>query len=157
VVVRPAEREDRPQLVELIKGYFAFYRTVFPPDPKMEGFLDLLEQDRGRGVQLVADEGGRLQGFASLYACLDTLLADRILVMNDLFVDPSVRSHGIGAALFNASLAYATEHGYARLDWVTAADNHDAQRFYDRHGGRRGHWISYSATSAIALTAKRET
>jgi len=35
---------------------------------------------------------------------------------------------------------------YARLDWVTADDNHDAQRFYDRHGGRRGPWVSYSAT-----------
>jgi GNAT superfamily N-acetyltransferase len=146
MVVRPAEPEDRPQLLELIKGYFAFYRTPFPADSKMEGLLDLLEQDPSLGVQLVADEGGRLQGFASLYACLDTLIADRILVMNDLFVDPSLRNGGIGTALFDASLAYATAHGYARLDWVTASDNHDAQRFYDRHGGRRGPWLSYSAT-----------
>jgi GNAT superfamily N-acetyltransferase len=146
VVVRPAEPEDRPQLLELIKGYFAFYRTPFPADSKMETLLDLLEQNPERGVQLVADAGGRLQGFASLYACLDTLVADRILVMNDLFVDPSSRNRGIGAALFNASLAYATTHGYARLDWVTAADNQDAQRFYDRHDGRRGPWVSYSAT-----------
>jgi len=146
VVVRPAEREDRPQVLELIKGYFAFYRVPFPTGSKVERLLDLLEGDPGLGVQLVADEGGRLQGFASLYACLDTLVADRILIMNDLFVDPSLRSRGIGAALFDASLAYATEHGYARLDWVTAADNEDAQRFYDRHGGRRGPWVSYSAT-----------
>ncbi len=146
MVVRQAEREDRPQLLELIKGYFAFYRVPFPTDSKVERLLDLLEGDPGLGVQLVADEGGRLQGFASLYACLDTLIADRILVMNDLFVDPSSRNGGIGAALFDASLAYVTAHGYARLDWVTAADNKDAQRFYDRHGGRRGPWISYSAT-----------
>jgi ribosomal protein S18 acetylase RimI-like enzyme len=52
----------------------------------------------------------------------------------------------VGAALFDASLAYATAHGYARIDWVTAQDNRDAQRFYDRHGGRRGPWVSYSAT-----------
>ena len=145
MVVRPAEREDRPQLLELIKGYFAFYRVPFPTASKMVGLLDLLAQDPALGVQFVADEGGRLHGFASLYACLDTLVADRILVMNDLFVDPSLRNRGIGAALFDASLAYATAHGYARLDWVTAADNDDAKRFYDRHGGRRGPWISYSA------------
>ncbi len=118
MVVRPAEAKDRPQLFELMKGYFN---------------------------QLVAEEDGRLHGFASLYACLDTMLADRILVMNDLFVDPSSRNRGTGAALFDASLAYATAQGYARLDWVTAADNHDAQRFYERHGGRRGPWISFSA------------
>jgi GNAT superfamily N-acetyltransferase len=145
VVVRPAESKDRPRLIELIKGYFAFYRTPFPAGSTFEAFLDRLERDPKLGVQLVAEEEGHLHGFASLYACLDTLIADRILVMNDLFVDPSLRDRGVGAALFDASLAYATAHGYARLDWVTAADNHDAQRFYDRHGGRRGPWVSYSA------------
>ncbi len=145
MVVRPAEAEDRPQLLELIRGYFAFYRVPFPAGSKVDRLLDLLERDSTLGVQLVATEGGRLHGFASLYACLDTLIADRILVMNDLFVDPSSRNRGTGAALFDASLAYVSAHGYARLDWVTAADNHDAQRFYDRHGGRRGPWISYSA------------
>ena len=144
MLVRPAERNDRPQLLDLIEGYFAFYRTPFVR-PKVEALLDLLEQDSRLGVQLVAEADGRLQGFASLYACVDTLVADRILVMNDLFVDPSLRSRGIGAALFDASLAYATAHRYARLDWVTAQDNRDAQRFYDRHGGRRGPWVSYSA------------
>jgi len=144
MVVRPAQHEDRPQLIELMKGYFAFYRTPFPPQKKIDSLLDTLERDADRGVQLVAEADGRLQGFATLYACLDTLIADRILVMNDLFVDPGVRSHGVGAALFNASLAYATTHGYARLDWVTAADNLEAQRFYDRQGGRRGPWVSYS-------------
>ena len=41
MVVRPAEREDRPQLLELIKGYFAFYRTPFPAESKIETMLDL--------------------------------------------------------------------------------------------------------------------
>ena len=151
MLVRPAERKDRPQLLDLIGGYFAFYRTPYAR-PKVEALLDLLEQDPDLGVQLVADAEGRLQGFASLYTCIDTLVADRILVMNDLFVDPSLRNRGIGAALFDASLAYATAHGYARLDWVTAEDNHDAQRFYDRHGGRRGPWISYSAVTTARRT-----
>ena len=144
MLVRPAERRDRPRLVALIEGYFAFYRTPFPRE-KVDALLDRLEQDPDLGVQLVADVDGQLQGFASLYACLDTLVADRILVMNDLFVDPSLRNQGVGAALFDASLAYATARGYVRLDWVTAEDNRDAQRFYDRHGGKRGPWISYSA------------
>ena len=147
MVVRPAEPKDRPQLLDLIAGYFAFYHTPYPR-PKVEALLDLLDHDPDLGVQLVADADGRLQGFASLYACIDTLVADRILVMNDLFVDPSLRNQGVGAALFDASLAYATAHGYARLDWVTAEDNRDAQRFYDRHGGRRGPWISYSTVTS---------
>ena len=148
MVVRPAKHEDRAQLIELMKGYFAFYQTPFPTRKQVEALLDALERDPDRGVQLVADADGPLQGFATLYSCFDTLVADRILVMNDLFVSPAIRNRGVGAALFDASMAYATEHGYARLDWVTAADNHDAQRFYQRHGGRRGSWISYSLAPA---------
>jgi GNAT superfamily N-acetyltransferase len=128
-----------------MEGYFAFYQEPLPQAGKLEALLDTLERQPDRGVQLVAEVDGRLRGFATLYACLDTFLADRILVMNDLFVDPEFRNGGVGAALFEASLAYARQHDYARLDWVTAQDNRDAQRFYERHGGRRGPWVSYSA------------
>jgi ribosomal protein S18 acetylase RimI-like enzyme len=146
VLVRPARLEDRGPLIELIKGYFGFYHAPFPGESKLRALLDALEADPDRGAQLVAEADGHLLGFATLYSCYDTLLADRILVMNDLFVDPAARDRGVGAALFDASLAYASAKGYARLDWVTAQDNHDAQRFYERHGGRRGRWVSYSAT-----------
>jgi len=145
VLVRPARLEDRGPLIELIKGYFAFYRAAFPGLTKLGALLDALGADPDRGTQLVAEADGHLLGFATLYSCYDTLLADRILVMNDLFVDPASRNGGVGAALFDASLAYAAAHSYARLDWVTAQDNRAAQRFYDRHGGRRGPWVSYSA------------
>ena len=51
---------------------------------------------------------------------------------------------GSGAALLRAATEYAAKAGYLRLDWVTASDNLDAQRFYDREGASRGPWISYS-------------
>ncbi|TMD18878.1 MAG: GNAT family N-acetyltransferase [Chloroflexi bacterium] len=146
MVVRQARFEDRAPLIELIKGYFAFYHVPFVGETKLGALLDALDQHPDRGAQLVAEADGRLQGFATLYSCYDTLLADRILVMNDLFVDPAARDRGVGAALYDASLAYAAGHGYLRLDWVTAEDNHGARRFYERHGGRRGPWVSYSAT-----------
>ena len=146
MLVRPARLEDRGPLIELIKGYFAFYHAPFPGETKLRALLDALEANPDRGTQLVAQVDDRLLGFATLYSCYDTLLADRILVMNDLFVDPASRNEGVGTALFDASLAYASARGYARLDWVTAQDNRAAQRFYDRHGGRRGPWVSYSAT-----------
>jgi len=146
VVVRPARLEDRLPLIELIKGYFAFYHRPFPGEAKVHALLDALDRDPDRGTQLVAEAEGGLLGFATLYSCYDTLLADRILVMNDLFVDPAARNGGAGAALFDASLEYASARGYARLDWVTAQDNLGAQRFYERRGGRRGPWVSYSAT-----------
>lgn len=141
---RLATTDDRSQLIELIEGYFDFYRTPFPGAGPIGALLDTVLADRRLGVYFVADDATQLVGFASLYSCIDTLVASRILVMNDLFVEPGARGAGHGAALLAAARRYAAESGYARLDWVTGADNLAAQRFYDRHGGRRGPWISYS-------------
>src|SRR2546429_9779340 len=108
MVVRPAEAEDRPQLLELIRGYFAFYRVPFPAGSKVEAMVDLLQRDPTLGVQLVAEEAGRLHGFASLFVCLDTLIANRILVLNDLLVDPPSRNRGTGTRPRAASRADAS-------------------------------------------------
>ena len=143
VRVRPAIAADRLQLMRLIDAYFDFYRTPFPA-ARIEALLDTLQNDDRLGIQLVAADGDRLIGFASLYACIDTLVAGRILVMNDLFVSHEARRGGIGAALLAAARDYAQKAGYLRLDWVTAADNLDAQRFYERQGALRGDWVSYS-------------
>jgi GNAT superfamily N-acetyltransferase len=141
--VRRALDSDREQLIPLIRGYFDFYETPFPLS-RITALLHTLAADETLGVQLVAEEGERLLGFASLYACVDTLVAGRVLVMNDLFVSPAARRSGIGASLLRACREYADKAGYLRLDWVTANDNLDAQRFYEREGAIRGPWVSYS-------------
>ena len=142
--VRPATRADRPALVALIRAYLDFYKAPQPEDATLQAFLDRLGADPARAVQLVAEQDGRLVGFASLFASFDTLVAAEILVMNDLFVMEAQRRQGIGQALFEASRRYARDHGYVRLDWVTASDNQVARRFYDKHGGVAGPWIAYS-------------
>lgn len=146
VAVRRATPADRPALTALIRAYLEFYNAPQPDDPRLQAFLDQLEADSTRGVQLVAEQDGRLVGFASLYATLDTMVTGEILVMNDLFVEPASRRRGIGDALFEGCRRYAREHGYLRLDWVTAHDNHLARRFYDQHGGTAGPWVAYSIT-----------
>lgn len=141
--VRRARNQDRDRLLPLIQAYFDFYETPFPA-ARIVSLLDSLEADESLGIQLVAVEADQLLGFASLYACIDTLVAGRILVMNDLFVVPGARGTGIGASLMRASLEYGRQAGYLRLDWVTAKGNLDAQRFYERLGAIRGPWVSFS-------------
>ena len=143
MLVRPSKAADREQLLPLIKGYFDFYQTPFPA-AEITTLLDTLQADGSLGIQLVAEDDNELVGFASLYSCIDTLVAGRVLVMNDLFVSPQARGAGIGAALLRAAREYARKAGYLRLDWVTANDNLDAQRFYEREGAIRGPWVSYS-------------
>ncbi|MGZ6503364.1 MAG: N-acetyltransferase family protein, partial [Tumebacillaceae bacterium] len=130
VTVRQTTREDRDEVIRLMKGYLDFYKVDHPADSKLHDLLDTLEAAPERGLQFIAEVDGAAVGFATLYSTFSTLRAQKAMVMNDLFVDPSQRSTGVGHALFQACKAYVQENGYAFMSWETAHDNETAQRFY---------------------------
>jgi len=80
----------------------------------------------------------------ALLALSRALIADRIGVMNDLFVAPSARGTGAAEALIRACVDECRGHSAAELTWQTARDNLRAQRVYDRVGGERAEWVDYS-------------
>ncbi|MGH2662826.1 MAG: GNAT family N-acetyltransferase [Actinomycetota bacterium] len=144
IVVRRAERGDVEQLTRLMLLYIVdFYRHPEPPPERLRTLIDVLFEGT-EGLQLVAEEDGNLVGFATLYFTWSTLNAARIAVMNDLYVMEAARGTGIARPLFEACRAEARDRGCAEMTWETAADNHRAQRFYEKMGGRRGSWVTYS-------------
>jgi ribosomal protein S18 acetylase RimI-like enzyme len=64
--------------------------------------------------------------------------------MNDLFVAPAARGTGTAEALVEACVQACRAHGARVLEWSTALDNARAQALYDRIGGQRSQWLSYS-------------
>jgi GNAT superfamily N-acetyltransferase len=144
-IVRPPRPQDRDALLALMDAYIVdFYRSPRPPRERLEALVDLLAAGE-EGTQLVAEGGGgELLGFATLYFTWSTLRADRIAILNDLFVAAQARGTGAATALFQAALAASRKRGCVEMEWQTAADNHRAQAFYAKMGGRRGDWVSYS-------------
>jgi len=55
-----------------------------------------------------------------------------VCYLQDLFVDPTARRHGIGAKLIEAVAAIARNRGCLRLYWTTKEDNAVARSLYDR-------------------------
>ena len=88
----------------------------------------------------VARGAGRIMGFACArimdnpgYAV--TPPAQRVLQIEELFVQPAVRRTGIGAALLHAVLQRARDRGVSAFHVFTATRNTDGiLRFYRRHG-----------------------
>lgn len=144
VRVRRVTRDDRSEIIRLMKGYLDFYERPYPEDSKLHALLDTLERQPERGLQFIAEVEGQAVGFATLYSTFSSLRAQEAMVMNDLFVDPQYRGTGAGHALFEACKQFVRENGYAFMEWVTAQDNHLAQRFYDRQGAQRSTWVTYS-------------
>jgi GNAT superfamily N-acetyltransferase len=143
-IVRPPTDADREALLRLVDAYIVdFYHWPRPPLDRLEALVDLLAEGRD-GAQLVAEVEGEIVGFATLFFTWSTLRAERISILNDLYVGEAARGTGAAAALFQGARSLSRERGCAEMEWQTAADNHRAQAFYAKMGGQRGDWVSYS-------------
>jgi len=82
-------------LLPLVRAYCDFY-AVSPSDEELLTLSRALIADPEReGVQLLArDAEGRAVGFATIFWSWATTSAERIGVMNDLFVTPEARGSG---------------------------------------------------------------
>lgn len=144
VVVRRAERRDFPRLAELMHEYVVdFYRQPEPDPEAMDRLREAMLEGES-GIQLVAESDGDLVGFATIYFSWTTFTGERIGIMNDLYVAGSHRGSGAAQALFEACRAECRTRGFDEMTWETAPDNHRAQRFYQKVGGRREDWLVYS-------------
>lgn len=144
VNVRPADQKDKQELTSLMYEYIVdFYQRPRPAVEKVHFLIDLL-LEKEEGIQFVAEKEGKLAGFATLYFTYSTTRADKITVMNDLYVVEEERGAGVAQKLFKACENYTKEHGYFHMSWVTAPDNYRAQRFYEKMGGKRADWLNYT-------------
>jgi GNAT superfamily N-acetyltransferase len=135
---------DLETLLPLARAYCDFYE-VAPSDTELLTVSRALIADPAReGVQLLArTDPGEAVGFATVYWSWDTLIADRIGIMHDLFVAGTARREGIGRALIEACRRECRLHGAAKLGWQTARDNRQARRVYEGIGANRDEWIDY--------------
>ncbi|MCZ8523919.1 MULTISPECIES: GNAT family N-acetyltransferase [Paenibacillus] len=144
VSIRRAAREDVSDITGLMYEYIVgFYQNPWPGQETIQALAERLLKEEA-GVQFVAEQEGRLIGFATLYFSMSTMKAKPITVMNDLFVREPYREAEAESLLFAACRDYTIEQGYASMTWITAPGNVRAQQRFDEWGGRRGNWVSYS-------------
>jgi ribosomal protein S18 acetylase RimI-like enzyme len=68
------------------------------------------------------------------------------LYLEDIVVTADQRNRGIGKALFDAVMAYATEKKYSQVNWQVLDWNTPAIRFYEKAGAAFDpHWINVSS------------
>jgi GNAT superfamily N-acetyltransferase len=136
--------QDLAGLLPLVRGYCDFYE-VTPSDADLMALSRALIADPEReGLQLIArNEDGNAVGFATIYWSWATTSAQRIGVMNDLFVTADARGSGAAEALIEGCREECRRRGAVRLTWQTAPDNDRAQRVYDRVGATKEQWLDY--------------
>jgi len=143
VTIDRVTEADLEALLPLMRAYCDFYE-VSPSDEALLSLSRALIADPGReGVQLLARADGRAVGFATIFWSWATTSAERIGVMNDLYVAPEGRGTGAAEALIEACRAECAARGAGKLTWQTAPDNERAIKVYDRVGATREQWLDY--------------
>jgi GNAT superfamily N-acetyltransferase len=143
VEIAPIAAEEFEELLPLIAAYQRFYEAEEIDEERNRTFFRRFLAPSEDGLLLGARSDGRLFGYACLYWHFSSLEACECVLMNDLYVDETVRSQGVGRALIEASAEVARERGVPFVEWSTAPDNHTAQRLYDSLRAERSEWISY--------------
>lgn len=141
--IAPVAAGELDELLPLIAAYQRFYEVGDVDPERNRTFFGRFIAPSEDGMLLGARVDGWLLGYACLYWHFTSLLAAETVLMNDLFVAPEARGHGIGRALIEASAGVARERDAAYLEWATAPDNHTAQRLYDSLPTERSEWIEY--------------
>ena len=142
--IRSGRPADVPLIAQLIRGLARFEKL----EDEVTMTEDLLAKglfgDRPYAETLLAEEGGTPVGFALFFHNFSTFLARPGLYLEDLFVMPEHRGHGVGRALLVALARLAVERGCGRLEWSVLDWNRDAIGFYERIGARpNSEWTVY--------------
>ncbi len=132
-----ADRNDISGLCALLDTLFS-QEAEFTPnrDSQIKGLSDIIENP-DIGSIVVAREGDQVIGMVNLLYTVSTALGGRVVLLEDMVVDPRSRDKGVGSALLEFGIEYARQKDCFRISLLTDADNDGAHRFYERHGFER--------------------
>jgi ribosomal protein S18 acetylase RimI-like enzyme len=123
---------DVAALTPLFDGYRQFYGKS-SDRARCEHFLRE-RLFRGESIIFLATHAGSAAGFTQLYPQFSSVNTGRVWHLNDLFVAPEFRRHGIGKALMLHAIGFAKQDGALRLTLETQATNVPARALYERLG-----------------------
>ena len=134
IIVRDAVRADAALILRFIKDLAVYehlehevvataadiQRELFGPTPRV--FCQIAEID------------GRPAGFALWYYTFSTFQGRHGIWLEDLFVEPQMRGHGIGKALLVELARRCVREGLGRFEWAVLDWNQPSIDFYVAQG-----------------------
>jgi GNAT superfamily N-acetyltransferase len=134
--IRPATPDDVPAILTFIRELAAFERE---PDAVLATEADLLRDGWGKPARftaIIADFDGVAAGFALYFTTYSTWRGHHGIRLEDLYVTPALRGHGIGKALLARLARIAVDQGCPRLEWDVLEWNESAIAVYHRIGAK---------------------
>ena len=147
--IRPATPADADTIAALVRELADYEKLLHEARATPEDFRRELTSDRPVIQVLIAEWDGTPAGFALYFFNFSTFVGRPGLYLEDLFVRPALRSHGIGRALLRALARIARDRDCGRMEWAVLDWNEPALRFYRSLGARpMNEWIVHRLSPA---------
>ena len=145
--IRPATSADAPVIASLVRELADYEKLLDEAKATAADFLREIESPNPVIHVLIAEWNGSPCGFALYFFNFSTFVGCPGLYLEDLFVRPAQRKHGIGRALLRALARIASQRGCGRMEWAVLDWNEPALRFYKSLDARQmNEWIIHRLT-----------
>jgi GNAT superfamily N-acetyltransferase len=132
IQVEPATPQDRAALLELFRAQYDEH-AIEISDARLASGVDGVLSDARRGFILVARDDAKVIGFAGVTHLWSFEHGGPAAWLEELFVLPERRAHGIGGALIEATIDLARSRGCLAVDLEVEASHARAETLYLRH------------------------
>lgn len=132
--IRPATQNDLPLVISFIRKLAEYEKLAHEVTATEEFLRENLFGSRKYAEAVIAYAGDAPAGFAVFFHNFSTYAGRPGIYLEDLFVDPEYRGHGLGKALLAYLENVARERGCASLQWAVLKWNQPAIDFYRRLG-----------------------
>lgn len=149
IQIRKATENDVPLILEFIQSLAEYERLRDSCVATEDGLRHTLFGNHPAAEVIIASLDEIPVGFALYFHNYSTFLAQRGIYLEDLFVKPEARSHGVGFALLSELARIAIERDCGRLEWAVLDWNQLAIDFYKRIGAKPlDDWTVFRMTGA---------
>lgn len=134
VHVRPATPDDAVTILRFVRALAEYEREPDAVEATEDVLCAQLASERPPFECLIAELGGAPVGFAVFFATYSTWRATSGIHLEDLWVEPRARGHGVARGLFRELARLLVARGGARLEWRVLDWNELALGFYRKLG-----------------------
>ena len=131
LVVRDAQREDVPFIMQLIKELAIYEKSENEVETTITSMLEDGFGERPCFNAMVAELHSEIVGIAVYFYSYSTWKG-RSLYLDDLVVSEKVRRMGVGHQLFGALVKKAASEGVGKMHWQVLDWNEPAIHFYEK-------------------------
>ncbi len=139
ISLRLATEQDIPTILAFIQGLAEYEKLADQVVASEEKLHATLFGSKPYAEVVIAEYQQQAAGFALFFHNYSTFLAKPGIYLEDLFVLPQCRGHGIGKVLLSYLAKLAVERDCGRLEWSVLDWNQSAIDFYQAQGATMLH------------------